>query len=59
MRTAYELATHSRPFTDFELLVKVQKQNGVPLLEGKQDRRIARELCSCLADVITDKVSNI
>ena len=30
MGTAYELATHSKPFTDFELLVKIQKQNGVP-----------------------------
>ena len=46
--TAYELAMQpTMPFRQFKTLIKVQRINGVRLVEGKDDSRAAAELISC------------
>ena len=59
MKTAYQLAVNTMPFNDFKVLVKVQKENGVQLIEGKQNEKIAKDLIYCLAEVIKEKLAVI
>nr|XP_047137620.1 zinc finger protein 862-like [Hydra vulgaris] len=76
MRTAYDLAMHpALPHNNFEVLVKVQRVNGVKLLQGKNYRNtavkllifarllsfyfLARELIKCIATTITEKIAAI
>ena len=58
LRTAYELAlTPSMPLKHFEVLVKCQKQNGIKLIQGKQDGRAAKEFIHCISAAIQEKVA--
>ena len=60
LKTAYELAlTPSMPLKHFEVLVKCQKQNGVKLIQGKQDGRTAKEFVHCISEAIVEKVAVI
>ena len=60
LKTAYELAlTPSMPLKHLEVLVKCQKQNGVKLIQGKQDGRTAKEFVYCISEAIVEKVAVI
>lgn len=46
MRTAYQMAlTPSMPHSHFQLLVKCQRDNGVRLVEGKQNNKAGIDHC--------------
>ena len=47
------------PLKHFEVLVKCQKQNGVKLIQGKQDGRTAKEFVHCISESIVEKVTVI
>ena len=56
-RTAYELAMQpTMPFRHFATLVKVQRINGVRLVEGKDDSRAAAEFIAYLAEEVCKKI---
>ena len=60
LKTAYELALMpSMPLKHFEVLVKCQKQNGLKLIQGKQDGRTAKEFVHCISEAIVEKVAVI
>ena len=39
--------------------MKCQKQNGVKLIQGKQDGRTAKEFVHCISEAIVEKVAVI
>ena len=48
-REAYELALHpAMSLTNFKILVKWQKINGVGLIDGKDDRKAADDYIHCI-----------
>ena len=56
MTTAYHLAmTPTMPLSHFEILVKVQRTNGVRLIQGKHDERSAKEYISAIAQAMEEK----
>ena len=60
MTTAYHLAmTPTMPLAHFEVLVKVQRTNGVKLIRGKHDERSAKEYVSSLMDAVEEKCAVI
>ena len=60
LKTAYHLAmTPTMPLSHFEVLVKVQKTNGVNLIQGNQDGRAAREYISSLMHAVEEKCAVI
>ena len=60
LNTAYELALNpSMPLSHFKVLVKCQRQNGVCLIDGKDDSHSCREYIHYIADTIREKVAVI
>lgn len=59
LNTAYIMAIDGMPLSSFHTLVKVQKANGVNLLQGVQDSKKAKELVWYLADAIREKLAII
>ena len=60
LQTAYHLAmTPTMPLSHFEVLVKVQRTNGVKLIQGKHDGRSAKEYISALAEAVEEKCAVI
>ena len=57
LKTAYELAVAGQPLENFKTLVKVQKENGVRLIEGTDSSKACREFISHIADAIREKVA--
>ena len=56
LNTAYQLAMMpTRLLQHFEILIKVQKSNGVKLIQGKQDGRAAKEYVFALRDAGEEK----
>lgn len=51
--------TPTMPLSHFEVLVKVQKTNGVKLIQGKHDGRAAKEYVSALMDAVEEKCAVI
>ena len=59
-RTAYELAMNPTiSLAQFHTLVKVQRKNGVRLIEGHDDGKAAREFIHYIADTISEKTAAI
>ena len=60
IKTAYTLALEpTLPSRQFKTLVKVQRENGVRLIEGKDDSKAVREYLSAITDAIREKVAVI
>lgn len=60
IRTAYEMALNpSMPLKHFKILVKCQRENGVRLVEGKDDSNAAREFIHYIADAIKEKCAAV
>jgi hypothetical protein len=59
LNTAYIMAVNGLPLSAFHTLVKVQKVNGVKLLQGVQDSKKAKEFVWYLADAIREKLAII
>ena len=57
--TAYNIAIHGKPFIDFEYVVQLQKENGVKLLQGKQNDRVCAEMIDIIKNVIQDEVAEV
>ena len=57
LKTAYELARDGQPLSNFKTLVKVQKENGVRLIQGTDGSAACREFVSELADAIRETVA--
>ena len=45
------------PLKHFEVLVKCQKQNGIKVIQGKQDERAAKEFIHCISAAMQEKVA--
>ena len=55
-REAYELALHpAMSLTNFKILVKWQKINGVGLIDGKDDRKAADDYIHCIWKAVEEK----
>ena len=60
IQTTYELALNpTLPMTQFKTLVKVQRQNGVRLITGKDDHHAAYEYVSCINKAVIEKCAVI
>ena len=60
IQTAYELALNpTLPMTQFKTLVKVQRQNGVRLITGKDDHHTAYEFVSSINEAVIEKCAVI
>lgn len=60
IRTAYELALHpTTPLSNFKILVKCQRMNGVRLIDGKDDGKSVGEYIDCIAKAVEEKVAAV
>lgn len=60
IKTAYELAMNpTMPLKHFKVLVKCQRQNGVVLIDGRDNNKAAREYIHCIADSIREKCAAV
>ena len=60
IKTAYELAMNpTMPLKHFKVLVKCQRQNGVILIDGRDNNKAAREYIHCIADSIHEKCAAV
>lgn len=57
--TAYNIAIHGKPFVDFEYVVKVQKENGLKLIQGKQNDGVCAEMIDIIKNVIYEEVAEV
>lgn len=59
-RTAYELALNpTMALKHFKVLVKCQRDNGVILIDGKDNTKACKEYIHVLAEVIREKCAAI
>ena len=49
----------SMPLKHFKVLVKCQRQNGVVLIDGRDNHKAAREYIHCIADAIREKCAAV
>jgi hypothetical protein len=60
IKTAYELAMNpTMPLKHFKVLVKCQHQNGVALIDGRDNNKAAREYIHCIADSVHEKCAAV
>ena len=60
MRTAYELALNpTMPLKHFKLLIKCQRENGVVLIEGKDNNKAAKEYVHVLSEIVREKCAAV
>lgn len=60
LNTAYELALcPSMPLTHFKVLIKCMRENGVRLIQGKDDHRACKEYIHFIAEAIKERVAVI
>ncbi len=60
IKTAYELAMNpTMPLKHFKVLVKCQRQNGVVLIDGRDNNKAAREYIHCIADSVREKCAAV
>ena len=59
LKTAYLLAVDGLPLSSFSTMIKVQKSNGVRLISGKQDGKVAKELIHDIALAIKEKLAMV
>lgn len=60
IKTAYELAMNSTmPLKHFKVLVKCQRQNGVVLIDDRDNKKAAREYIHCIANAIREKCAAV
>ena len=57
LMSAYLLAIDGQPLTTFKTIVRVQKANGVKLIQGTDSSNRAREFITQIADTIRSKIS--
>nr|XP_054749696.1 zinc finger protein 862-like [Lytechinus pictus] len=57
LKTAYELARGGLPLSHFKTLVKIQKENGVRLLQGTDSSDACKEFVSEIAEAIRETVA--
>ncbi|XP_041366721.1 zinc finger protein 862-like [Gigantopelta aegis] len=58
-RTALYIVNQDEPYTKFKALVKLQKANGVKIMDGKSNRSACKEMIHTLAEVVRQDVKNI
>lgn len=59
LKTAYMMALDGLPLSSFATLVKIQKANGVPLIQGTHSSNKAKEFIHEIADAIRRKIASI
>ncbi len=60
IKTAYELAMNpTMPLKHFKVLVKCQRENGVVLIDGRDNNKAARECIHCIADSVHEKCAAV
>ncbi|XP_033632523.1 zinc finger protein 862-like [Asterias rubens] len=59
LRSAYIMAVDGLPLSTFKTLVRVQKANGVKLIQGTESSNRAKEFVHVIADVIRSKLTSI
>lgn len=56
--TAYAVAKHNRPFTEYNFLCEVQIKNGVQLGNGHLSRDACVDFIKAISEVLSEEIKN-